>query len=49
MWSLYYYMLDEYIQFMNKRYRILKGQSRMDHPDIWLHLDTQDTGRMQTT
>ena len=35
MWLLYYYMLDEYSQFMNKRYRILKGQSRMNHPDNW--------------
>ena len=26
-------MLDEFSQLMNKRYRIPKRQSRMDHPE----------------
>jgi hypothetical protein len=37
------------IQFMNKRYRILKRQSRMEHPEKLASLGIVDTGRRQTT
>ena len=39
-------MLYEFIQFMNKRYRIPKRQSRMEHPE---KLASLGTGRRQTT
>jgi hypothetical protein len=42
-------MLYEFIQFMNKRYRIPKRQSRMEHPEKLASLGTVDTGRRQTT
>ena len=42
-------MLYEFIQFMNKRYRIPKQQSRMEHPEKLASLGTTDTGRRQTT
>ena len=42
-------MLYEFIQFMNKRYRIRKRQSRMEHPEKLASLGTIDTGRRQTT
>ena len=42
-------MLYEFIQFMNKRYRIPKWQSRMEHPERLASLGTIDTGRRQTT
>ena len=42
-------MLYEFIQFMNKRYRIPKWQSRMEHPEKLASLGTVDTGRRQTT
>jgi len=38
-------MLYEFSQFMNKRWRIPKGQSRMDHPEKLASLGTQDTAR----
>jgi len=41
-------MLYEFIQFMNKRYRIPKRQSRMDHPENLASLGSLDTGRRQT-
>ena len=47
--TLIYYMLYEFIQFMNKRYRIPKRQSRMKHPEKLASLATVDTGRRQTT
>ena len=47
--TLIYYMLYEFIQFMNKRYRIPKRQSRMEHPEKLASLGTVDTGRRQTT
>ena len=34
---------------MNKRYRIPKRQSRMEHPEKLASLGTVDTGRRQTT
>ena len=34
--------------FMNKRYRIQMGQSRMGNPDKQASFGTQDTGRRQT-
>ena len=40
-------MLYEFIQFMNNRYRILKRQSRMEHPYKLASLGTVDTGRKQ--
>jgi hypothetical protein len=42
--TLIYYMLYEFIQFMNKRYRIPKRQSRMEHPEKLAPLGTVDTG-----
>jgi hypothetical protein len=42
-------MLYEFIQFMNKRYRIPKRQSRLEHPEKLASLGTVDTGRRQTT
>jgi len=39
----------EFIQFMNKRYRIPKRQLRMEHPEKLASLVTVDTGRRQTT
>ena len=42
-------MLYEFIQLMNKRYRIPKRQSRMEHPEKLASLGTVDTGRRQTT
>ena len=44
-------MLYEFSQFMNKRYRIPKGQSRMDHPENWLHWvhKTQGAGKQSKT
>ena len=42
-------MLDEFIQFMNKRYRIPKRLSRMEHPEKLASLGTADTGCRQTT
>ena len=42
-------MLYEFIQFMNKRYRIPKRQSRMEHPEKFVSLGTVDTGRRKTT
>ena len=42
-------MLYEFIQFMNKRYRIPKRQSRMEHSEKLTSLGTVDTGRRQTT
>jgi hypothetical protein len=42
-------MLYEFIQFMNKRYRIPKWQSRMEHPEKLASLGTVNTGRRQTT
>ena len=42
-------MLYEFIQFMNKRYRIPKRQSRMVHPEKLASLRTVATGRRQTT
>ena len=42
-------MLYEFIQFMNKRYRIPKRQSRMEHPEKLATLGTVDTWRSQTT
>ena len=42
-------MLYEFIQFMNKRYRISKRQSRMEHPEKLASLGTVDTGRRQAT
>ena len=42
-------MLYEFIQFMNKRYRIQKRQSRMEHPDKLASLGTVDKGHRQTT
>ena len=47
--TLIYYMLYEFIRFMNKRYRIPKRQSRMEHPEKLASLGTVDTGRRQTT
>ena len=47
--TLIYYMLYEFIQFMNKRYRIPKRQSRMEHPEKLASLGTVDTGLRQTT
>ena len=41
-------MLYEFIQFMNKRYRIPKRQSRMEHPEKLASLGTVDIGRRQT-
>ena len=41
-------MLYEFIQFMNKRYRIPKGQSRLDHQEKLASLGTLDTERRQT-
>ena len=34
---------------MNKRYRIPKRQSRMEHPEKLASMGTVDTGRRQTT
>ena len=42
-------MLYEFSQFMNKRYRIPKRQSRMGYPEKLASLGTVDTGRRQTT
>ena len=42
-------MLYEFIQFINKRYRIPKRQSRMEHPEKLASLGTVDTGHRQTT
>ena len=42
-------MLYEFIQFMNKRYRIPKRQSKMEHPEKLASLGTVDTGHRQTT
>ena len=42
-------MLYEFIQFMNKRYRIPNRQSRMEHPEKLASLGRVDTGRRQTT
>ena len=42
-------MLYEFIQFMNKRYRIPKRQSRMVHPEKLASFRTVATGRRQTT
>ena len=42
-------MLYEFIQFMNKRYRIPKRQSRMELPEKLATLGTVDTWRSQTT
>ena len=42
-------MLYEFIQFMNKRYRIPKRQSRMEHPEKLASLGTVDRGGRQTT
>ena len=42
-------MLYEFIQFMNKRYRIPKRQSRMEHPEKLVSLGTVDTWCRQTT
>jgi hypothetical protein len=36
-------MLDEFIQFMNKRYRIQKWQLRMEHPEKLASLGAVDT------
>jgi hypothetical protein len=38
-------MLYQFIQFMNKRYRIPKRQSRMEHPEKLASLRQQSTGR----
>ena len=42
-------MLYEFIQVMNKRYRIPKRQSRMEHSEKLASLGTIDTGRRQST
>jgi hypothetical protein len=42
-------MLYEFIQFMNKRYRIPKRQLRMEHPEKLASLGTVSKGRLQTT
>ena len=42
-------MLYEFIQFIDKRYRIPKRQSRMEHPEKLVSLGTVDTGCRQTT
>jgi hypothetical protein len=34
---------------MNKRYRLPKRQSRMEHPEKLVSLGTVDPGRRQTT
>jgi len=38
----------ETLTLANKRYRKLKGQSRMDYPKTLAIVCTQDTGRRQT-
>ena len=42
-------MLYEFIQFMNKRYRIQKWELRMEHPQKLASLGAVDTRRRQTT